>query len=786
VTKAQINEKRRTNNLKNPRRQQRVAQYQSTNPRKVNTRRPTPALKIAASYSFTIPTINPFSKKPRTNKNCYEWQGRCLDGNKDERFFTVNAPTGSGKSTLILFDSEYKLNTNQFDKILIAAPQSIIAAGCAKTDILRPDGKRCNLQPTLNLCDGKLLGSTVSQVIAWLRDKHTTNNGKVCLTTHATLVLVYNKLKADNELYLFNRVFTWIDEAHHIKNGSYLINGVTYTNANQIGAFVGEVLAEKKIKKAGLGIVTATMFRGDGQTILTAEQKKKFTSFVLPFDEWFGQMKTLKTFDVHVVVAGEFDYIQTIEKIIASGKHKDIIHIPSVLSLAGIPIDKYVAAKRIDKLLRKHGYNKIMDLVDDAPALRRKNKATLFAKDLSDLDAIIALGMFKEGADWDEADRGIIVGQRGSVVEMLQLFGRVLRDKKEHADIYIVLPYSLNQKLTPEQRQTNVKAYVKQIMFLYYLENIYNPIKLGPKKVKKGGKKTINWFDTAFPDVDVKLDILAESEYLLVDIKSLKPNITTTELYNEFLRDSESLLRKHGAEDHLRDIAQIIYRIMVRQQMREKKLDVNNFKVEWVDQYKLDPLGSLLEYTAKFDIKTISELREIVSGDRETPEYRVKEAEALAAEHKGILPNDTWLLKKGYSALVAAKKRNPEAFAHIPQENLRGQKVEFRVKEAEALAAEHKGILPNDAWLLKNEYSALVSAKKRNPEAFAHIPQENLRGQKVEFHVKAAEALAKKHNNILPNDAWLLKKGHAALVARSRGPSKKVCSYCSTTTQSAG
>jgi len=42
-------------------------------------------------------------------------------------------------------------------------------------------------------------------------------------------------------------------------------------------------------------------------------------------------------------------------------------------------------------------------------------------------------------------------------------------------------------------------------------------------------------------------------------------------------------------------------------------------------------------------------------------------AEALAAEHGGVLPNRRWLTKNGYMGLDAAMKRRPELFARIPQ-----------------------------------------------------------------------------------------------------------------------
>ena len=72
---------------------------------------------------------------------------------------------------------------------------------------------------------------------------------------------------------------------------------------------------------------------------------------------------------------------------------------------------------------------KILDLVDEN---NRDAKKKFFAKtDINAnpdaLDCIIALKMFKEGADWQHANGMIITGVKDSLTDLVQMIGRVDR-----------------------------------------------------------------------------------------------------------------------------------------------------------------------------------------------------------------------------------------------------------------------------------------------------------------------------------------------------------------------
>lgn len=146
----------------------------------------------------------------------------------------------------------------------------------------------------------------------------------------------------------------------------------------------------------------------------------------------------------------------------------------------------------------------------------------------------------------------------------------------------------------------------------------------------------------------------------------------------------------------------------------------------------------------------------------------VREAEALADHFEGILPNPQWLRNSGHYGLLKAMRKYPRQFAHIQQHSKKGKRIEDRVREAELLVKRHQGTLPNYQWLISHGHSALISAMRKHPKCFLHIPQ-STRAHKssVDDHVKNAERLEKIHH-ILPNPQWLIQNGHLPLVMSMR------------------
>jgi hypothetical protein len=146
-----------------------------------------------------------------------------------------------------------------------------------------------------------------------------------------------------------------------------------------------------------------------------------------------------------------------------------------------------------------------------------------------------------------------------------------------------------------------------------------------------------------------------------------------------------------------------------------------------------------------------------------TVEEHIADAEKLARDHDGVLPNQIWLRGNGYGGLMGAIQRYPERFAHIKQKSLKGKTIEEHVSDAENLAKEHNG-LPSQRWLNKNGYSGLAVAIYKHPERFVHIKRKKF-FKTVEDHIVDAEKMERKHGGVLPSQKWLKENGHIGLAA---------------------
>jgi hypothetical protein len=159
---------------------------------------------------------------------------------------------------------------------------------------------------------------------------------------------------------------------------------------------------------------------------------------------------------------------------------------------------------------------------------------------------------------------------------------------------------------------------------------------------------------------------------------------------------------------------------------------------------------------------------------RKTLDEWVAFAKALAAEHGGVLPN-AWWIQKNHRGLDKAMRRCPERFKGIPQKRLI---AEYRTLDewiafAKDLAAEYGGVLPNVTWIYKN-HPGLYNAMRRRPERFEGIPKTRLQAEykTLDEWVALAKQLAAEHGGVLPNVAWIMKNHPGLASAMNRYPER--------------
>jgi hypothetical protein len=555
------------------------------------------------------------------------WQVNCHSELTTKTRRIINAPTGSGKSYMMTLLSVEDMLNNSKLKTIIAVPQTVIASGFRTVNVILPNGTKIHWVAGNDLCNDKPTKGTTQALIEFISGKSGSFNDRIALCTHATLVAVYKTLKRTNRLDILKNLNIWIDESHHVMNVE--IKDVDdAVLSNSIGEFITHLL---KSKTNHIGLATASFFRGDRCSLITEKQEKEFIRFNLPYDEYLKTMRHLKSFSFNFVLCGA-DWTKAFEEI-TSDRKKDIVYIPHPISNYSTG-DKYKEAEDIILSYRKeHGGKrhdtcpltlvgkknsefKILNLVDEDC---REDKKTFIntLKSKDDLDSIITLGMFKEGANWVYAERAIIVGARESLVDMLQIIGRLFRDVegKEHVEAIILLPFSLDQITDQDELKDNLNNYLKAIFSCLILENILDPIKIKMPSVpvQKSGTAITpkhNYLGDALPSQSDQLSLIEDVSKELIKISAdAQENGKTIRVWDEYEKIIPDILTSHGVDENHEEIAKEIWAIFTRKTIKMKGLSVEEIDFDILKD--VDPVESILSYTSGIcGIDTFEKLRD--------------------------------------------------------------------------------------------------------------------------------------------------------------------------------
>ncbi|WP_280524241.1 DEAD/DEAH box helicase [Legionella cincinnatiensis] len=564
-----------------------------------------------------------------------EWQKEAFDKFKDAPLMILNAPMGSGKSWMMCFLSAFKLKHDPKLRCVITVPQTIIASGFIKEKLMMPDGEKIFWLAGHDLCSNKQNEGTIRYVIKWLGSNGNLLSDRILVCTHATIALVYKKLYEERQLDLLSNLLLWVDEAHHVTSSSSQDEQLSPINtSNALGKLVS-YLFHSSSSNNQIGLATATYFRGDQRNLIPNEMEKEFKRYNLPYDRYLETMTHLRSFNFDFIICGQ-DYTNAIEGLVKERK-KDIVYIPRPNSLCSTG-NKHQEVKNIisqyqgmygeqenqeNKILitltKGDESFKILDLVDECN--REQKKSYLCGKTIKehrhDVDVIITLGMFKEGANWVWAERSIIIGTRSSLVDTIQMIGRLFRDaeNKNHVEVVHLLPFSLEQKDEIVFRE-NLNNYLKAIYASLILENIFNPVTIQiPKSVESEKNSSIpehkpvtNWLSKLVPD-EIQQSLLFE------DIINHWIDIPVGAPKEEFLKSAEPILDKYDIKEHRNELLTQILGQLTRRTLYMSGLSVDEINFDILQD--THALGFLLRYTSgSSDINTFQKLREAIQRGR--------------------------------------------------------------------------------------------------------------------------------------------------------------------------
>jgi hypothetical protein len=552
---------------------------------------------------------------PRVNNSKYhslkEWQVEAVTQLTNEKYFIIQAPTGAGKSYGLCSLAYEKIKNDRQLKVVFAVPQTIIASGFVDKTFVSAFGDKVDFNPHANLCSDYTNEGTVRDFLGFLGNTAPVSVGmesqNVVICTHATLVAAF---KANRSL--FNNVLVVVDEAHHVRNE------IVYTDLEDDGELesenefdeddenqeliwngLGEIVSyalenDNQDKNFQIGLTTATFFRSDSASVVPAGTKDdKFSTFFLPFDKFFNSLTHLCSLSFNSVFYSKDYWRQIDECIKTQGEFKkSIFFIPSVMSRSSsgkkndvLNIIKGISGKQfivedidyqfLNESLKKTTYDnhiyisitrngETLRFVDFVSEPNRKEKKKIIndshdAELEENIHGIIALGVFKEGASWKWAENCYIIGERRSLVELVQINGRLYRDVagKESVSTFYFVDRYFDPTSTEDEFLERSNTTFKTVFVSMMIEEILMP----PCKITRR-TNVVNKITGALEEVVKEYHPILELAGSHDKAIALKKNIIDT--FNELsVKELTSGEIKNGGEAVSRKIQDLVKKAII-------------------------------------------------------------------------------------------------------------------------------------------------------------------------------------------------------------------------------
>ena len=408
-----------------------------------------------------------------------EMQARAFE-KRNSQYLLIKSPPASGKSRAMMFLALDKLINQGIRKVIIAVPEMSIGKSFRSTALSDYGffadwevADRYNLCLSLAQSDTRKTAIFSEFITSDVNDDALP---QVLVCTHHSFRYGFDKVIEDGgSIELFNNILIGIDEFHH----------VSADESNRLGAILDGIMTQTS---AHIVAMTGSYFRGDSVPILSDSDEERFDKVTYTYYEQLNGYEHLKSLGLgyHFYKKSFFD---ALNECLDTSK-KTIIHIPNVNSLTA-ETDKYETVGRIIDIIgesesrdentgvitiRTHDGRRLLlaDLVTD-DAIRVNTQAYLAdITSRDDMDIIVALGMAKEGFDWEYCEHVLTIGYRGSLTEVVQIIGRSTRDSagKHHAQFtnLIAEPEADKSEVT-----SSVNDLLKAITLSLLMEQVLKP-----------------------------------------------------------------------------------------------------------------------------------------------------------------------------------------------------------------------------------------------------------------------------------------------------------------------
>lgn len=539
---------------------------------------------------FCLPVgLNP----KRDNGGPRPWQREAIELINDEKKQAlIIGPTGSGKSPVIKARGAIRLALNSNLKHIVIVPQSVIASSFGKLNvgISWPGVGKLDWLPAQNLID---IIETIDQLINFISGS--TKNAlyeRILVCTHQAFVVAFKKLKESDNLSLLNNVFLTIDEVHH----SSAPEEDECTNG------LGDIVKYYFENDLYLDMFTATWMRSNHFDIIPSKYQPNidYAKYVLFADRHLESMNYLREISIRFLIGTPEDCIKQLYK---EGSEKTIVYLPPVNSniMKNGYDDKYYmrgslaeslgfvkpsddGITEIIRIKRKNIYS--IDLITEVGRDQRQRELINRIKNNKTPDIIWALNMCKEGFDCPEVSRGFVIGPRGSMVDVIQTLGRLLRDYpgKTKAEFNIVLPF-----LNKDEDPYKIRDYLKIMLSTLIIEWQFRRPKLCDQT-----KKVINKVFSENPEIGEQ--ILSVSINAAINANNIDSSL-------KVIRDAIDSVDGIDSEEKSIIAPQIV------RMLSGSLMDVDDIPFDDMRLVK-DDFGKIRSYAFNFGYETLFKLRE--------------------------------------------------------------------------------------------------------------------------------------------------------------------------------
>ena len=609
-------------------------------------------------------------------------QSRAYEG-RNSQYLLLKAPPASGKSRALMFLALDKLHNQGIKKAIVAVPERSIG-GSFDTTELSKYGFFCDweVDNDNNLCTP---GGETSKTKAFKR--FMTGSDKVLICTHATLRFAFQEI----EDTAFNDCLIAIDEFHH----------VSADGENVLGDVLRSIMVNSN---AHIVAMTGSYFRGDSVPVLTPELEAQFDKVSFNYYEQLNGYNYLNSLGIgYHFYQGK--YTEVIHEVLNSEENygkKTIIHIPNVNSGESTK-EKYDEVDAILEVLGEAGKRdpdtgvipvtrpdgteiKVADLVEENGRDVIQNYLRNI-ENVDDMDVIIALGMAKEGFDWEYCEHALTVGYRSSLTEIIQIIGRCTRDSsnKNHAQFtnLIAQPDAENDQVT-----IAVNNMLKAITCSLLMEQVLAPnFKFKAKKdddfeptppgtMKIGGFKepsTKRTKDIIESDLaDLKAAILQDDKVIAASAGKVDPEVVNKILipkiiqrkYPDLTEDEVEEVRQQVVVDSAVSTAEVSEqggKKFVR--LADKFINIDELSIDLIDE--INPFQKAFEILSK---SVTTDVLKLIQESIETTRIQMdfEEAKLLWPKVK-LFVNDNGR-EPDLNASDFTEKRLAECLIYIKQE----------------------------------------------------------------------------------------------------------------------